>query len=104
VRSEFRDGKLFLLRDDQERDSLLTRLRRIEGQVRGIQQMIDQDRYCGDELQQGMAVLAAMREVMRLLANQHVEAGLETVAAGEADAETAMQDIARVLRAVMRID
>ncbi|WP_158746471.1 metal-sensitive transcriptional regulator, partial [Acidisphaera sp. L21] len=49
---EFRDGKLFVSRSPEERDPLLKRLRRIEGQVRGLIQMLEADRYCLDEIQQ----------------------------------------------------
>jgi len=102
MRSEFRDGKLLLMRDDEEREPLLGRLRRIEGQVRGIQQMVSQDRYCADELQQASAVLAAMREVMRLLVSQHVDVGLRRALAGGTPPDEAMADIERVLQTVVR--
>ncbi|MDP9313123.1 MAG: metal-sensitive transcriptional regulator [Chloroflexota bacterium] len=48
----FEDGKLLIRRSRQEKDELLRRLRRIEGQVRGLQQMIEDDRYCLDITQQ----------------------------------------------------
>lgn len=45
---------------DETKDDLLKRLRRIEGQVRGIQRMIDEDKYCVDVLVQIAAVRAAL--------------------------------------------
>jgi len=60
-------GRLLLHRTAEEREPILHRLRRIEGQVRGLQQMIEQDRYCLDEIQQANAVCAAMREVIVLI-------------------------------------
>ena len=64
----------------------MQRLKRIEGQVRGLQQMVEQDRYCGDELQQAGAVVAAMQEVALLLATQHLAAGVEhAVQSGSVD-------------------
>ena len=55
------------------KDQLLKRLRRIEGQVRGIQKMVEEDRYCIDVLQQASAVTAAMDKVALGLLNDHVE-------------------------------
>ncbi len=54
------------------KDQLLKRLRRIEGQVRGIQKMVEDDRYCIDVLQQASAVTAAMDRVALELLGDHV--------------------------------
>ena len=48
------------VRDDKHRKALLNRLKRIEGQVRGIEAMIENDAYCNDVLIQSAAVNAAM--------------------------------------------
>ena len=50
-----------------------TRLGRIEGQVRGIGRMIDEDRYCIDVLTQARAVHAALRRVEEEILRDHVE-------------------------------
>ena len=55
------------------KDQLLTRLRRIEGQVRGLQKMVDDDRWCPDILQQIAAVNAALDRVALGLAEGHVQ-------------------------------
>jgi DNA-binding FrmR family transcriptional regulator len=55
------------------KDQLLTRLRRIEGQTRGIQKMVDEDRWCPDILQQIAAVGAALDKVALGLAEGHVQ-------------------------------
>lgn len=55
-----------------EKAQLLRRLRRIEGQVRGIQRMVEDDRYCIDVLQQAAAVTAAMDKVALQLLSDHV--------------------------------
>ena len=46
---------------DVSKEQLLARLRRVEGQVRGIQQMVETDRYCVDVLTQISAIQAASR-------------------------------------------
>lgn len=55
------------------KEQLLKRLRRIEGQVRGVEKMIDEDRYCIDVLTQISAVQAAMDKVSLELMNDHVK-------------------------------
>lgn len=54
------------------RDDYLKRLRRIEGQVRGLQRMIDEDTYCIDILTQVSAVTKALQSVAVGLLDEHV--------------------------------
>jgi DNA-binding FrmR family transcriptional regulator len=51
----------------------LKRLRRIEGQVRGIQKMVEEDRYCGDIMTQISSVHEALRAVGRELMRNHLK-------------------------------
>jgi DNA-binding FrmR family transcriptional regulator len=53
------------------KDQLLTRLRRIEGQVRGVERMVDEDRYCIEVLTQISAVQAALDKVALGLLDGH---------------------------------
>lgn len=55
----------------------IERLRRIEGQVRGVQRMIEEERYCVDILTQTMAARAALRAVETLVLEDHADACLE---------------------------
>lgn len=55
----------------EDRQNLLRRLRRIEGQVRGIQRMLEEDRYCVDVLIQLAAVRAALDKVGLALIEDH---------------------------------
>ena len=59
--------------DSSSKDRNLTRLRRIEGQVRGLQKMIQDDRYCADVLTQISAVHEALRAVGRELMRNHLK-------------------------------
>ena len=54
------------------KDDYLSRLRRIEGQVRGLQRMIDQDTYCNDVLTQISSVTKALRAVATGLVDEHL--------------------------------
>ncbi len=58
--------------DDSHRQQALQRLKRIEGQVRGIQKMVEQDRYCVDILTQTSAVAAALHGVEDLVMENHL--------------------------------
>ena len=53
------------------KDQLLARLRRIEGQVRGVEKMVDDDRYCIDVLTQISAIQAALDKVALGLLDDH---------------------------------
>ncbi len=56
----------------QEKDDYAKRMRRIEGQVRGIARMIDEDKYCIDILTQISAVSSALRSVALNLLDEHL--------------------------------
>ncbi len=58
---------------EEARKKVLARLRRIEGQVAGIQRMVEEDRYCVDILNQVAAVEGALDRVGHLLLAGHVE-------------------------------
>ncbi|MCC6913648.1 MAG: metal-sensitive transcriptional regulator [Rhodospirillaceae bacterium] len=56
----------------KSKDSVLKRLTRIEGQVRGLGRMVEEDRYCIDVITQISAVRAALRKVEEELLHDHV--------------------------------
>jgi len=60
--------------DSQTTTKALGRLRRIEGQVQGIQRMVEEDKSCVDVLLQLAAVQGAVEQVQKLLLVQHLEA------------------------------
>ena len=59
-------------RSEQEYTSLIHRLNRIEGQIRGIRGMVEQDAYCVDILTQSAAATAAINAFNRELLAQHI--------------------------------
>jgi len=59
--------------DEELKEQALGRLKRIEGQVRGIQRMVDEGRYCADILTQIASVHEALRGVGKLLMRNHLE-------------------------------
>jgi DNA-binding FrmR family transcriptional regulator len=58
--------------DEDTRGKALGRLRRIEGQVHGIQRMVEEDKYCVDILLQLAAVQGAVDQVQKLLLGRHI--------------------------------
>jgi DNA-binding FrmR family transcriptional regulator len=97
----FVDGRLYLKRDPNEREPLLLRLRRIEGQVRGLQRMLEEDRYCLEEVTQANAIISGIREVAMLIMGQHLAAGLQFAVESQ-DVPGALDDLMNVLRGAMR--
>ena len=59
--------------DPEIKNSNVKRLRRIEGQVRGLQKMVEEDRYCADIMVQISAVQEALRTVGRALMRNHLK-------------------------------
>ncbi|BCV21903.1 hypothetical protein hamaS1_19720 [Moorella sp. Hama-1] len=70
-----------------QRDDLLLRLRKIEGQVKGIHRMIEEDKYCVDILIQIAAVRAALKKVGSMIFEAHVRGCVRTAIVNQADKE-----------------
>lgn len=84
------------------KDDYLRRLRRIEGQIRGLQRMIDQDEYCIDILTQVSAASRALHSVAIGLLDQHIRHCVrEASLRGERDDASDM--IAEATRAIERL-
>ena len=60
-------------RDASAHQDILLRLRRVEGQVRGVQKMVEEDRYCPDVLVQMSAIHESLRAVERILMKDHLQ-------------------------------
>jgi DNA-binding FrmR family transcriptional regulator len=98
---EFRDGRLYVNRTDEEKARITERLKKIEGQVRGVRQMVEDSRYCLDEVQQANAIVAAMRQVELLIIADHLNAGMDFAVKSQ-NVEVAVKDMMSVLRAALR--
>src|SRR5271163_887590 len=73
--------------------SNLRRLRRIEGQVRGLQRMVEEDRYCADILTQVSSAQEALRAVARALMRNHLShCATHAITTGTAQEREAMYD------------
>ena len=78
----------------EDKDAILKRLRRVEGQVRGLQRMVEEDKYCIDVLDQVSAATKALQAVALQLLDDHLKHCLTQDKVEEASAA-----IARLVRA-----
>ena len=84
-----------------DKDAVLARLKRIEGQVRGIARMVDDDTYCIDVLTQVSAATRALENVALLLLDDHLDHCVRHAAAqGGAEAD---EKIAEASAAIARL-
>ncbi len=81
----------------KDRRELLNRLRRIEGQVRGIQRLVDEEAYCLDILQQVEAMTAAADQVAMLVLEDHI-AGCLTHAVESGQGQPYVDEVMAVVR------
>lgn len=83
-----------------EKDAVLKRIRRVEGQIRGIEKMVDEDRYCVDVVTQITAAQAALDKVALKLLEDHAQHCVIGAAPGQQRERTAelMGAVTRLLR------
>jgi DNA-binding FrmR family transcriptional regulator len=85
------------------KDQLLARLRRVEGQVRGISQMVESDRYCIDVLTQISAVTKALQSVAVGLLDDHLRHCVaEAVAAGGKEADQKLTEASAAVERLLK--
>ena len=86
------------VRDENERHDLMNRLKRIEGQVRGLQRMLEEDAYCPDILTQASAVNSALNSFCRVLLSAHIRTCVaEDLRAGRAGTADELREILQKL-------
>lgn len=84
--------------DDDVRARNLKRLRRIEGQIRGLQKMVEDDRYCADVLTQIASVHEALRSVGRELVRNHLKhCATHAIQAGPEQAEEMYDELVNMM-------
>ena len=86
----------------KDKDLLQKRLRRIEGQVRGVQRMVDEEAYCIDILTQIASVVAALEKVGAILLKDHIEHCVrESIEKGEGGAK--IEELTAAVERFLRI-
>lgn len=84
-------------RTKDEMKSIINRLKRIEGQVRGIQKMVEDDRYCIDILVQISAIQSALKQVGYTVTERHIQhCVIDAVKSGEG--EETIEELMHVMK------
>lgn len=88
---------------DADRASQLKRLRRVEGQIRGLQKMVEEDKYCIDVLTQVSAATRALQSFSLELLERHM-AGcvMEAAAKGGAEADRKIREASEAIARLVR--
>ena len=87
----------------ENKDAHLKRLRRIEGQVRGLQRMVESDAYCIDVLTQVSAATKALESVALLLLEEHLgHCVTDAIQAGGDDAEQKVKEASAAIARLVR--
>ena len=87
-------------RDEKEYKDLLNRLSRIEGQVRGVRRMLEEERYCIDILNQVSAIQAALNAFNRVLLTDHIKSCVvDDIRAGD---EEVVDELCAALQKLMK--
>ena len=88
------------VRPDEAKKALLTRLKRIEGQVRGLQGMVEKDAYCPDILIQVSAATSALNSFSKELLSSHIRGCVKRdILNGD---EAAIDELCRLLQRLMK--
>ncbi|HEY3689966.1 MAG: CsoR family transcriptional regulator, copper-sensing transcriptional repressor [Pseudonocardiales bacterium] len=86
----------------KDRDAYLKRLRRIEGQIRGLQRMVEQDQYCIDVLTQVSAATKALQSFALALLEEHMATCVVDAAADGSDASVKVKEAADAIARLVR--
>lgn len=72
---------------EEHKQAIINRLKSIEGHVRGVQRMVDEDAYCVDIINQNLAVQRALEKVNSLILERHLQTCVTTAIRGDNPAE-----------------
>lgn len=84
--------------DDEVQQALLARLRRIEGQIRGLQRMLEEERDCTEIAQQTAAVRSAVDQVFMQIVAAGLEQCIRRDVEGDPKAKDALRKVSRVFK------
>ena len=88
----------------KDKEKMLKRLRRIEGQVRGVQRMIDEEAYCVDILTQISSYIAASEKVASLVLKDHMDHCVRAALEDGTKAEEKVQELQEAVERFIKLD
>ncbi|MBR3394190.1 MAG: metal-sensing transcriptional repressor [Firmicutes bacterium] len=95
------EGHRTKMRSEEEHKKLMNRLKRIEGQVRGVEKMLDENAYCPEIMVQISAINSALNSFNKELLASHMKSCVvEDIQAGKGD--EAIDELAALLQKVMK--
>ena len=87
----------------KDKELLQNRLRRIEGQVRGVQRMVDEEAYCVDVLTQIASVVAALEKVGAIVLKDHVEHCVRQAVEHGEEADEKIEELTAAVERFLRV-
>ncbi len=88
----------------KDKEKIQNRLRRIEGQVRGVQRMVNEETYCVDVLTQISSIVSAMERVGAILLKDHVEHCVrESIEKGGLEADEKIEELTAAVERFLRV-
>ena len=87
----------------KDKELLQNRLKRIEGQVRGVQRMVDEEAYCIDVLTQIASVVAALEKVGAIVLRDHVEHCVRRALEHGEDADEKIEELTAAVERFLRV-
>ncbi|MBR2990123.1 MAG: metal-sensing transcriptional repressor [Solobacterium sp.] len=94
------DGVHHRMRTEKEKKDLTTRLKKIEGQIRGIENMLENDAYCPDILVQVSAVTSALNSFNKVLLAAHIKGCVaRDIRSGD---DTSVDELVTVMQRLMK--
>lgn len=82
---------------DEDKQEILTRLRRMEGQLRGIQRMVESDKYCIDVLTQISSIIAAAQRVGAIVLKDHINGCVRKALTEGQDSDEAVNELVQAV-------
>ncbi len=86
----------------RSKEKVLPRLRRVEGQVRGILQMVEDERYCPEIIHQITAVKRALDRVALMILEDHIKTHVREALTAEQDGEKIVEELTKTLFQLLR--
>jgi len=88
--------------DEKKRQNVISRLNRIEGQIKGIVKMVEEDRYCIDIINQTSAIAAALKSVENIVMENHLNTCVSD-AMQKNDENEKQEKISEIMDAISRM-
>jgi DNA-binding FrmR family transcriptional regulator len=86
-----------------DKEKVQNRLRRIEGQVRGLQRMVDEEAYCVDVLTQIASVVSALEKVGTVLLEDHIEHCVREAIESGGEADQKLEELTAAVERFLRV-